>query len=69
MGPKLEFDGNLKFSPYEEEGKRLTGGASVDLSLTSDVGVKLEVFGKNFGSWDTSFNLLGPYNIWKYPAE
>ena len=69
VGPKLEFDGNLKFSPFEEEGKRLTGGASVDLSLTSDVGVKLEFFGKNFGSWDTSFNLLGPYNIWKYPAE
>ena len=70
VGPSIEGKMNLTISPWaQDESKKYLLNASVDMKMQAVVGAKLAVMGYRLAEWNTSFNLAGPWNIYKYPSD
>jgi len=43
--------------------------ASVDVTVNAEAGVKLKLLGYELAEWSKTFELIKPWNLWKFPKD
>ncbi len=65
IGPKAELNGSVTLSPADIQ-TPLRINASATMTLTTLLEFEVSIAKYKLGSWSSSFDLLGPYEIWSY---
>ncbi len=65
VGPKATLKGNLTWDVTNTE-KPLSGSASASMEFPAIAGFDVKIGSLKLGSFKTTFNLIDPYEIWRY---
>ena len=67
IGPRLGGEFTTTFSPFESLKPELE--AEVKMSVNATTGAKLKVLGYELAEWSHTFQLAGPWTLFKYPSD
>ena len=68
VGPQLSAKAEGEFKA-DLDGIDADFKASVDMAAKAEAGVKLKVLGYELADWSESFDIVGPWNLFKYPSD
>ena len=66
IGPRLGAEATVTLSPFD---KSLELEAEVGLSVNAEIGAKLKVLGYEIAEYTKTFEIAGPWTLWKYPSD
>ena len=70
VGPHVGAEAELTLSPLDKKwSEKANFKAGVTLDVNAEAGAKLKVLGYELAEFKTTFKLVGPWTLWKYPSD